>query len=64
MTCATPSLTCSLFLMETLMNEKHLTPVKPVEQLHVRINQIEVSATGRFSIMIVVGAILLAIILA
>lgn len=49
--------------METPMNEKRLTPAKPVEQLHFRINQVEVLASGRFTIVIVVGAILLAILL-
>lgn len=46
------------------MNEQRPTPAKPVEQLHFRINQVEVLASGRFAIVIVAGAILLAILLA
>lgn len=42
------------------MNKKHLTPAEHPERLHVRINQIEVVASGRFTIVIVVIAILLA----
>lgn len=45
------------------MNKKRLTPAKPAEQLHFRINQVEVFASGRFAIVTVVGAILLAIFL-
>ncbi|MBY5566773.1 hypothetical protein HFO55_05825 [Rhizobium leguminosarum] len=45
------------------MKEKNPTPAKPVEQLHFRINQIEILACGRFTIVIVVAAILSAILL-
>ena len=63
MTCATPWSTGSLFPMETTMNEKSPPPAKPIEHLHFRINQIEVLACGRFTVVIVVAAILLAILL-
>jgi hypothetical protein len=49
--------------METPMNEKSPPPAKPTEQLHFRINQVEVLACGRFAIVIVVAAILSAILL-
>lgn len=45
------------------MNEKSRTPTKPIDQLHFRINQVEVLACGRFAILIVVAAILSAILL-
>ncbi|QFT34130.1 hypothetical protein FIV00_26780 [Labrenzia sp. THAF82] len=44
------------------MIEKPPKPEKPAEQLHFRINQFEVLASGRFTVVAVLGAILLAII--
>lgn len=45
------------------MKETNPTPAEPVEQLHVRINHVEILACGRFTVVIVVAAILSAILL-
>lgn len=42
------------------MSKKELITDKPAEQLHFRINSMEVSASGRFTILVVVSAMLLA----
>jgi len=49
--------------MEKFMNKKELATDKHVEKLHVRVNNFEVSASGRFTILVVVSALLLAFLL-